>query len=86
MKAYETCDDATCPVCGNREGNRDYGSYEPDPLDEKLGGTPDPCVHLIVCGSCRKCFDVAPAEYVDRRLSEMFPELAAIPDDLRGLA
>jgi hypothetical protein len=65
MKLYEIYDNTECPVCGNRENNRDHGPYEPHPLDAQLGGTPDPCVHLMTCGSCGKCFDVAPAAYVD---------------------
>lgn len=85
MKLYEVYDDTTCPVCGNRENNHDHGPYDESPLDAELGGTPDPCVHLMTCGRCGKCFDVAPADYVDARLSEMFPELAAVPDDIRDL-
>lgn len=85
MKLYEVYDDTMCPVCGNTENNRDHGPYEPHPLDAELGGTPDPCVHLMTCGNCRKCFDVAPESYVDARLPEMFTELANVPDDLRGL-
>lgn len=63
-KPYLVYDDTTCPVCGNREGNRDHGPYEPHPFDGELGGPPDPCVHLMTCGNCRKCFDVAPESYI----------------------
>lgn len=51
---------ASCPCCGNSENNRDHGPYEYHPLDDFLGGPPDPRVHLMSCGSCGKCFDAAP--------------------------
>lgn len=67
MKLYEVYEHTTCPVCGNREANRDHGPYEPHPLDEELGGTPPDCVHLMTCGRCSKCFDVAPDWYVTQQ-------------------
>lgn len=82
---YEVYDDTMCPRCGNTENNHDHGPYDESPLDAELGGTPDPCVHLMTCGRCGKCFDVAPEEHVAAVLAERFPELAAVPDDLRGL-
>lgn len=65
MSPWLVYDDTTCPVCGNTEGNRDHGPYEPHPLDDALGGTPDPRIHLMTCGRCGKCFDAGPAEQED---------------------
>lgn len=76
-KPYEVYADTECPRCGNTGNNIDHGPYKPHPLDEALGGTPDPSVHLMTCGGCHKVFDVAPQELVEAAM----PELAAhFPD------
>jgi len=51
-----------CPRCGYPE-SRDDGPYQADPFyDAKLGGPPDPRIHLMWCGRCGKPFDAGPAE------------------------
>jgi hypothetical protein len=61
VSLYLVYDETECPRCGNTQGNKDHGPYEPHPLDAGLGGPPPAAVHLITCGGCLKCFDVAPS-------------------------
>jgi hypothetical protein len=59
MSIYRVYTDVACPRCGCTEA-RDDGPYEYMPLDDALGGPPDPRVHLMWCLGCGKSFDVAP--------------------------
>jgi hypothetical protein len=51
-----------CPRCGYPETS-DAGPYVHEPVyDDKLGGPPDPRIHLMWCGRCGGPFDAGPAD------------------------